>query len=719
MLTLPHVLLLFVLPFACTDVVPVLRQLFRVEAGGLEDEVPAREGNEVWSAQGAAAPVSSDTGFTRIGEHFPRPSQEHRSFDNGAGQMENSPISSVESASLFVKPGHFVLSSGATASQHDDGRGAGEGQERKDAAADWLHFFRSLADASRPRPQRPVRIGPALQALRRMAPSRQVSASSSSSSSELLIEQGLRSAAPLRASVTTMVHTTTSTALMLALVILVTNVCVIAFSAVYCTEGADQQESSGIVARARGQSRWLIFGCAVTTSMSFAAFLLTFPVVQFKDKAVTESFKPHAADEKALCAFIAGAGVALCASWAQMLLLSFRYAGKVPISRALLAVFFLRGTGLSLVVALGLETLGLELVEQITGQEHTQPDWDDSAAPLLFAVVTLIVGCSEEFAKLAAVFYGVWILAPALRRSHEDGSMGCLSRQTCVLIESPKSMLLAGLAAGFGFMTIENAGYFVMVTSECDSKEASHEVQALMRVVVILVRIFLNLHPWLAGYSASQSARLIFASPMREAPALQCAEILRCMGLSAIIHGVYDFLVVVLPPPLALFVPYTCWVCARKAFISEWEFWNSEQQRAIEPHGTANVTTDADLPEGVAYSAVEDDATVRGSTASGGGGGGGGMHSDIAAAPSDVPAEDERRSPDASIAISEAFSPGSSGGGGGGDGGGGDGIGNGRPSEDTDLNATWGSDLTVGDASPALAAEEMESAVEEHLRTRT
>lgn len=268
-------------------------------------------------------------------------------------------------------------------------------------------------------------------------------------------------------------------------------------------------------------------------------------------------------------AFEAGLGVAMSAAVACLFTFAWRWRGPDHIRAALLAQFALRGATLSGCIAMLLEYMG-EVLLDATGQETT-------GYGLGNALMMLIVGASEEGAKLAAVVTGTWLTASALRQG--DESIGCCGRCWRVLVETRRGLMLAGLAAGFGFMTMENSEYMMAVACTPPMKYTAADGEEEMVAGVALnvqvfltlsVRIFLNVHPWLTALSAGRVGRLVFKDG-RGAACPSAMEFIWAIYPSAVAHALFDYLVGGGGAAiLGLLAVPSVWLGARWGFQSEW-----------------------------------------------------------------------------------------------------------------------------------------------------
>jgi len=258
--------------------------------------------------------------------------------------------------------------------------------------------------------------------------------------------------------------------------------------------------------------------------------------------------------------FQASEGVALSVVIACVTMWNWRCYGAVRIASALLAQFVLRGGTIAIIVALVFEIFGSIAL---------------SAVGLAFPLLNmLLVGFSEEGAKMAAVVFSVWLSADAI-----GTQPGCCLQCWRSLVESPRALMLAGLSVGYGFMIVENAEYLISSASTPGEKRTSpgntpDEMQGgaivnFFTCVTILIRVLLNIHPWLAGYSAARIADVAFKQ-RREKALLGCSELLWAVWPSAVIHAAYDFLIVAVPF-LGLFCPPLFWYFSRRWFYFEWD----------------------------------------------------------------------------------------------------------------------------------------------------
>eukprot|EP00927_Polykrikos_kofoidii_P058309 TRINITY_DN5274_c0_g1_i1.p1 TRINITY_DN5274_c0_g1~~TRINITY_DN5274_c0_g1_i1.p1 ORF type:complete len:700 (-),score=105.80 TRINITY_DN5274_c0_g1_i1:90-2189(-) len=278
-------------------------------------------------------------------------------------------------------------------------------------------------------------------------------------------------------------------------------------------------------------------------------------------------------------AFLAGHGVTLSLFMAICLMASWRHHDKVQISVSHLTKFAFRGGSLSLIIALALETAGSRALGAGGMRE-------DGGLTLGTALLMACIGFSEEFAKIVSVTCGTCTSSIHHRTSTEECST-CWVRS---LVDAPRGMALAGLASGFGFMTVENAGYVMAAammppTSTVVSRwpqepeggrdvistdEVSGASITFLTAMTVLVRVLLNIHPWLAGISAIRLSRLAF-KPGNCVATLSAFDMFCIVFPSSIAHGAYDFLITVLTPALiGLLVPPVFWLFSRHYFSAGW-----------------------------------------------------------------------------------------------------------------------------------------------------
>lgn len=184
---------------------------------------------------------------------------------------------------------------------------------------------------------------------------------------------------------------------------------------------------------------------------------------------------------------------------------------------SLLVQFFFRGAIVAVSIAMLLEVVGLS---------ELKPKY----AKLRDLPISLIVGFSEESGKFFSLLLGLCLvptdLPAALARVGTSRRWSLCTRWWSVLIESPQSLVLAGIATGLGFMTTENIEYFSMIFSSLDTVSC---------IATALTRIFLNLHPLLTGLAAARLAHFTLTSPIT-------AEIIfKSIWPSVLLHALFDF----------------------------------------------------------------------------------------------------------------------------------------------------------------------------------
>lgn len=305
--------------------------------------------------------------------------------------------------------------------------------------------------------------------------------------------------------------------------------------------------------------------------------------------------------------FESGQGVFLSVVVGCILTFAWRWRGSVQISAPLLAQFALRGSTLALAMAILLELLGEAALSDVgigTKEGFTFGN----------VCMMLIVGASEESTKLLAVFFGIWVSKAALVNSGQKGS--CWG----ALVESPRALMLAGFAVGFGFMVNENAEYMIAVvstppmhysTESADDEMVGAAALLLMSVLTICVRVLLNIHPWWAALSAGRLARVVFRDGRATAwPG--CFEFMVAVIPSSLSHAFYDFLVGVdVPGVISMAIPLVFWLMARWAFFVAWDSYEEPQTRPVPVEGRI-----VKAPEGKALQSNNINAkTRRGSAA--------------------------------------------------------------------------------------------------------
>jgi len=275
-------------------------------------------------------------------------------------------------------------------------------------------------------------------------------------------------------------------------------------------------------------------------------------------------------------AFEAGTGVALSVFVAIFVLCSWRHLNAVRLRLDLMAQFAVRGAILSSFLAGVLEIAGSVAVLATRSAFAAQEQGKLMEGFNLWTIAMMaVVGMSEEFAKFIVTIWGTWYREDSLH------SMSTQSRCSCVwptLVQSPHGMMLIGLSAGFGFMVIENAGYLLSVACmqdddakvDVDTKPEVDMMMRIMRLVTIVIRVVLNLHPYLSGLVAGRFASVLVKHP-RDGDNLTAKELLWVLWPSAALHASYDLLVTVLPGILGLLMPPIFWYIVRQQFRSEWD----------------------------------------------------------------------------------------------------------------------------------------------------
>merc|ERR1719265_244565 len=184
-----------------------------------------------------------------------------------------------------------------------------------------------------------------------------------------------------------------------------------------------------------------------------------------------------------------------------------------------------------------------------------------------------MVAVIEELSKAGAVIWGTWLSASALRLAMPGCSANCR-----LLVESPRALMLAGLAAGCGFMTIENVGYLISSGLIRDDGE-SVIVDKLLRWAIMVVRVVMNIHPWMAGITCARIARLTRG---RDSLSISVKEFAWALYPAVLIHAAFDFGLLALSI-FAMFAPMMAWFGARHIFEKEWEAFEPDVENAEDP----------------------------------------------------------------------------------------------------------------------------------------
>jgi len=353
---------------------------------------------------------------------------------------------------------------------------------------------------------------------------------------------------------------------------------------------------------ARGRHCWIT--CCAANAFLLCSLVFAMTLVSIMDqnrmtRVDPVAFDPMARDGEDVIvhmvrhpgerAFESGNGVALSVAIGWLVMLNWRHSGMVQITLGLLALFAVRGATVSLFISVLLEISGDIVLKEAHGdssiRSHNGPD-------ILTLCQMLVAGVSEETSKVLALICGTWICAGALSAAAVPYRfLGCWR----VLVESPRALMLAGLSIGFGFMTIENAGYLLTVAGTPpmdyrDEEDGSIDhlggmALRVLRIVIILVRVLLNLHPWLAGIAAARIARITFGEH-RHTASLSGAEFLWCIWPSAMTHATYDFLILAVPGFLGICLPPVFWGLTCWAFVLEWDKAASAEE-GNDGHGSA------------------------------------------------------------------------------------------------------------------------------------
>lgn len=205
------------------------------------------------------------------------------------------------------------------------------------------------------------------------------------------------------------------------------------------------------------------------------------------------------------------------------------YADKASfITRNSVYHMFLRGAIFSVLVAAALEYL-----DYVTAPPR----------PTAWGVVplTIAIGFAEELGKFLAVLIGLHVAPCTLPQSlvwpsAETMVYGLFSTRNCTrfwtyVVESPRSLAMAGIAVGWGFATTENLEYFITIAKSRTGISGSFSM---------LFRILVNLHPIFTGLAAARLASSVY----RDYPAVRSVsvgKIVRALVPSMLMHAMFDF----------------------------------------------------------------------------------------------------------------------------------------------------------------------------------
>ena len=190
------------------------------------------------------------------------------------------------------------------------------------------------------------------------------------------------------------------------------------------------------------------------------------------------------------------------------------------LSLSLGAQFFFRGAFLSVFLAMVMELVAMVFI----GPSHAE--WKD-------VPIALIVGFSEEVSKILLVLIGLVLTSNSLPAELvlTSQASSCI-RWWTVLVESPRALAMAGIAAGFGFMTCENIEYLAVVFVSAPSLGGAIPMAAF--------RIFFNLHPLLTGLATSRLATEVFQGN-QGIKMITPGRVTRAVLPSIVIHAAFDF----------------------------------------------------------------------------------------------------------------------------------------------------------------------------------
>jgi len=281
-------------------------------------------------------------------------------------------------------------------------------------------------------------------------------------------------------------------------------------------------------------------------------------------------------------ASIAGQGLVFSIVWALICVFYFRWAWNVRITDGLVSHFMLRGAFMSTILAIGFEMVGFAFIKAVFA--YLVPQMSEGAPEagqpqtisITFAMM-MFVGLAEELAKAIPLLAGVWFCRTSMLQS-----AGATKSCWASLLDSPRALMLAGFAIGSGFMVTENAKYLIQVSvvQARPGQQLSGQGLETFRVMIVCVRIFGNLHPWLTGLTAGRVAQIVFAeTPALQRPYLSLYEFMSCLALAATIHGLYDFCVSTMNELALLiiigFVGFSMWMFK--------DIWTSFEEEPMSP----------------------------------------------------------------------------------------------------------------------------------------
>merc|ERR1719453_92034 len=96
-------------------------------------------------------------------------------------------------------------------------------------------------------------------------------------------------------------------------------------------------------------------------------------------------------------------------------------------------------------------------------------------------------------------------------------------------------------------------------------------VPSIIALLIIVVRVLLNIHPWLTGLSVLRISQVAFDEAHGE-PTTAClglASLIWAVVPSALIHAFFDFIIIALPPLSLISVP-AIWYLSRRIFMQNW-----------------------------------------------------------------------------------------------------------------------------------------------------
>eukprot|EP00397_Hematodinium_sp_SG-2012_P038414 GEMP01041783.1.p1 GENE.GEMP01041783.1~~GEMP01041783.1.p1 ORF type:complete len:403 (+),score=73.04 GEMP01041783.1:66-1274(+) len=210
---------------------------------------------------------------------------------------------------------------------------------------------------------------------------------------------------------------------------------------------------------------------------------------------------------------------------------------RIPVTWSMLCYYVLRGATVGAIVAIYLESWGLSI--KLGGSPLAKSN-------VLFVMCSMfVVGLAEETAKIIAMSFNL-----ARQFEELEPPDGCC--QKCklfrVLVDNPKTLMIIGVATGYGFMITENFEYFFSNAVQPDTYGKYDDPHAMAlfgdfsRIYTAVTRNVLNPHPLFTGLAAGYMCDFYYgADAIPVSGTLSHIEWAKILGISTALHGSFDF----------------------------------------------------------------------------------------------------------------------------------------------------------------------------------